>query len=570
MLTGGPKSEGQTSEEYESQEARLKEWFQAGVTAARVGRLQQARSHLRRVIAHDPHNEEAWLWLAGVADDPQESLACLAQVLTINPRNKHAKAGIRWARAKLVEERRASTSYPTDGVAFPTVATAPSPLVPREAASISEKVSFRRAMSLAVVASAIFGAAAGWAVWEPTISTYPVWLMLAAPLVGLIVVLIGLLNYDLLVLTTFCLIGFVRVEPAPFDLLVVVLLGVGLLTGRLRWPSSKQGTVVQIGLWGLTVTNMLSTVGVIPIYDSLRFLSITLYLLALFCFVRMYATEPHAVRIVLVGYLMSAVINVLAVVLGFLGVSLPVPVVVFSIRGIGFFKDPNVYAPFVIVAALWIGDQAVQRSSSFTRTGPLLLLVGLLGAGATLSLSRAAWINLALGGFLYFVLLLRGGPRTHIARAFVLAMAVVLAAIFAVQFLGLGDVIARRARFQIYDTMRFRIQRGGLLAALSHPLGVGPGGWRNAHSLYVRTLAEHGVLGLTALGVLIGGLVVPLARRALQEPARNQVLPDRVLLACIGGQLVNSLVIDSIHWRHLWVILGLAWASLEMQRGEKQ
>jgi hypothetical protein len=34
--------------------------------------------------------------------------------------------------------------------------------------------------------------------------------------------------------------------------------------------------------------------------------------------------------------------------------------------------------------------------------------------------------------------------------------------------------------------------------------------------------------------------------------------------------LVNSLVIDSIHWRHLWVVLGLAWASLEMQRGEKQ
>ena len=85
----------------------------------------------------------------------------------------------------------------------------------------------------------------------------------------------------------------------------------------------------------------------------------------------------------------------------------------------------------------------------------------------------------------------------------------------------------------------------------------------------MRTLAEHGVLGLTALGLLIGGLVLPLARRALREPARNQVLPDRVLLACIGGQLVNSLVIDSIHWRHLWVVFGLAWASLETPRGER-
>ena len=109
MPTGDPKSAGQTLAEYESQEARLKEWFQAGVSAARAGRLQQARSHMRRVTAHDPQNEEAWLWLAGVADDPQETLACLAQALTINPRNEHAKAAIRWARAKLVEESRLPT-----------------------------------------------------------------------------------------------------------------------------------------------------------------------------------------------------------------------------------------------------------------------------------------------------------------------------------------------------------------------------------------------------------------------------------------------------------------------------
>jgi tetratricopeptide (TPR) repeat protein len=143
MPIGGPKSEGQTSAEYESQEGRLKEWFQAGVAAARAGRLQQARSHLRRVTAYDPQNEEAWLWLAGVADDPQETLACLAQALTINPRNEHAKAAIRWARAKLVEESRASSFYPTDGVASPTVATTPSPPVSRRAAPVSKGVSLR-------------------------------------------------------------------------------------------------------------------------------------------------------------------------------------------------------------------------------------------------------------------------------------------------------------------------------------------------------------------------------------------------------------------------------------------
>jgi hypothetical protein len=93
-------------------------------------------------------------------------------------------------------------------------------------------------------------------------------------------------------------------------------------------------------------------------------------------------------------------------------------------------------------------------------------------------------------------------------------------------------------------------------------LGVGPGGWPTAHSLYAKTLAEHGVLGVSALALLIGALVVPLAQRALREPAANTVLPAALLLALIVGQLGNSFVIDTIHWRHFWMLLGLAWALL--------
>jgi hypothetical protein len=383
---------------------------------------------------------------------------------------------------------------------------------------------------------------------------------------GLIVLLIGLLNYNLLVLIVFCLIGFVRFEPAPFDLLVVLLLAMGVLTGRLRWPSSKQGAVVQIGLWGLIVTNLLSTVGVLnQISHHARFLGITLYLLATFCFVRMYATTPHAMRIVLVGYTVSAALSALLVVLAFLGFNLPFSVINLFGRGTGFFKDGNVYGPFVVVAALWVGDQFIQRPFSFARTGPLLLLTGLLGAGALLSFSRAAWISLAVSGLIYFVFLLRGAGRTHITRFFVLAAAIVLLAVFLPQFLGLDDFVERRWNLHVYDDLRFDIQRRGVLVGLSSPAGVGPGGWPHAHSLYVRTLAEQGVLGLTALVVLLGGLAVPLARGAWRGSAEYRILPSRVLLALILGQMVNSVVIDSIHWRHLWVLLGLAWAYLDMQ-----
>ncbi|MGC9336220.1 MAG: hypothetical protein ACP5JJ_18925 [Anaerolineae bacterium] len=418
---------------------------------------------------------------------------------------------------------------------------------------------------IAILAGALLGTAAGWATWQLPPTAYPTWLFIAAPLVGMVILLIGVLNYDLLALIAFSTVGFVWFEPAPFDVLLVVLLGLGLLTGRLRWPSSKRSTLVHIGLWGLVVTNLLSGVVLVPIHRNLRFLAITLYVLALFCFVRMYVVDRHSARTVLTGYLVSAVLNVMAVLLGLAGADIPIPVVRFSIRGAGFFKDPNVYGPFVLLAALWVADQYIRRSWSVTRAGALLLLTGLLGAGAMLSMSRAVWINLAFSGLLYGALMLRRAPRTDTARLSVLALVVVLLALVALQFWGLDQVLWRPWKLYDYDYPRFAIQRRGIVAALTLPIGVGPGGWPNAHSLYVRTLAEHGVLGLASLGLLVGALVIPLAHHAWHKRPNEGILSIAVLVASIGGQLINSLVIDSIHWRHLWILLGLAWSALETE-----
>ena len=424
--------------------------------------------------------------------------------------------------------------------------------------------------SLAVLASALFGAAFSWETWQLSSRGFPVSLALAAPVAGLLVLLLGFLNYDWLVLLTFSIIGFVRFEPAPFDLLFFVMLAIGLLNGRLRWHSSRYDSVVLIGLWAFIAINILSTAGVVPIGHSLRFLAITLYMLVLFVFIRMYAVEPRAMRYLLVGYTMSALITAVLVVLSFIGFSFPIPVLAFGIRSVGFFKDPNVYGPFGVVAALWVADQVVRGKWSFNRTAPLLFIMTVLGAAAVLSLSRGAWLNMALAGGLYFVLMLRGSGRAHFSRFLTLGIAVLVVGVLVFQFLGLGDAVASRSGYHAYDEERFDTQWRGLLAGLSYPFGVGPGGWPTAHSLYAKTLAEHGVLGVTALAVLIGALVVPLAQRALQEPAANTVLPAALLLALIVGQLANSFVIDTIHWRHFWMLLGLAWALLAFQESEEK
>jgi len=38
------------------------------------------------------------------------------------------------------------------------------------------------------------------------------------------------------------------------------------------------------------------------------------------------------------------------------------------------------------------------------------------------------------------------------------------------------------------------------------------------------------------------------------------------VFACICGHLVNSFVIDTVHWRHIWFIYGLPWVSAPLYR----
>jgi hypothetical protein len=417
------------------------------------------------------------------------------------------------------------------------------------------------------MASALAGVSIGLALFELAKRGYPTWLGLVAPLVGLLIVLFTLLDFDRAVFLTFALIGFVRIEPAPFDVLLVLVLGIGLLTGRLRYPLPKQARGVQIGLWGLAVANLLSAVGTVPIGHSLRFLVITLYGLALLVFVRMYAVTPAAIRVVVNGYVASAVASVLLVWLGLLDVGPAAQLFTQfdRLRVQAFFKDANVFGPFLILPILLMADRAAQRSFSWSYTIPRMLLVALLSSGVAFSFSRGAWVNLMVSGFLYVVLISRLASRRQVMILVCSVVIICLVAMVLIQALGLGSFALQRWSLKSYDRQRFETQMGGVIAGLSHLAGVGPGRWPNAHSLYARTLAEQGVLGLAALAILIVSLLWDVARRVWYEPLRGEALPARVLLPCLIGQLVNSFVIDSIHWRHLWVIFGLAWAVPETQ-----
>jgi CheY-like chemotaxis protein len=68
--------------------ARLK----VGVAAAKAHKNDRARVLLNAVIAAEPENELAWMWLANIAESPAEAATCLEKVLVVNPDNDLARS----------------------------------------------------------------------------------------------------------------------------------------------------------------------------------------------------------------------------------------------------------------------------------------------------------------------------------------------------------------------------------------------------------------------------------------------------------------------------------------------
>jgi len=67
-----------------------------GIAAAKAGNKEEAEQILREVVAREPQNERAWLWLSAVVEGVDEQRACLQRVLEINPTNAFARSGLRF------------------------------------------------------------------------------------------------------------------------------------------------------------------------------------------------------------------------------------------------------------------------------------------------------------------------------------------------------------------------------------------------------------------------------------------------------------------------------------------
>jgi hypothetical protein len=416
-------------------------------------------------------------------------------------------------------------------------------------------------LAASVAASSALGLATGTALAEAAPPTG----FVVAVAVGLLGTLaLALARFDLAVFLGFALLGAVRVEPAPTDVVLGVAIALAAVTGRFRLERAPRAAVSLVVAF--VALNLLASVNVIEPGRAVAFSAITLYLCVFALWLPSYAESERHTRILVRGYLLAAIISA-ALALAALQLSIPGrDLFVSGPRGMALFKDPNVFGPFLIPAALLLIEELVTPRLLRARTLTKFALLLLLGAGVVFSFSRAAWLNLAVSvSALLFVLLLRRGGSARALRLVVL-LAVAGAAVAGVAAVTQStQYLHQRAGLQSYDVERFHAQRVGLHLAETYPIGIGPGQFEtlpviSAHSTYVRALAEEGLVGFAVLMALFLATLGWAAGNVLRGGATSGI-GSATLLAAWCGLLVNGFFIDTIHWRHLWLVAGLIWAA---------
>ena len=363
--------------------------------------------------------------------------------------------------------------------------------------------------------------------------------------------------------------SFVQHEPAPYDLL--------LLSGMLLFVLSGQNIPAKLAWPALSIVVLIFGYFIGALFaqyqrDAFLYIGTSTYLsVSLIFFAALVWRSPERTVPMIAGGLVIA--SAFAAGLGIAGYFGLVPnAESFAIygRATGAFKDPNVFGPSLIFPALYLVQRMMtRRAAELVWSFPLLmtLLVALF-----LSFSRGAWMNFVASALVYWIVAWATGTLQVRRRLFGLGLIMILAATLGIAWIlsfdGVRGLFMQRfALSQDYDGGtggRFDNMYDAFLMAMRYPLGIGPDQWPHIspsnlmpHNIYVNVLVSGGVISFIGFASLtIMTLSIGFRGIARNAPMAGVLI---VAVATFAGHALEGIIIDSNHWRHLYVVIGLIW-----------
>lgn len=388
-------------------------------------------------------------------------------------------------------------------------------------------------------------------------------------LIGLVVIALVAWVRPLLIATlAFALLAVVKFEPAPVDVVFATLMGVSLVTANVR---PHVPVVIEGILIALVVVTIASSINAVDMIRAITYGGITLYLVLLALWLTWFFANERATRLAVLAYITMAGLSAAAVIAALYGHVPGGDILLFDpSRGQGLFKDPNVYAAFLVPATAIVFEEIGRPALLPPRRLLTVPLFVVLSGGVVVGFSRAAWLNLALAvATIVVVSALRHGGLRVALRA-VAALTIAAVAGFGLLWVtGSLTFLQERSRIETYDKDRFGAQNAAFHRMTEHVLGHGPGQVEanlnlSTHSLFARSAFEQGLPGLV-LVVLLMLTTLVYAVVYTRRNGRLHGIGSAALLGAWLGMVANSFFIDTIHWRHLYVVAALIWAGYMLQ-----
>lgn len=361
--------------------------------------------------------------------------------------------------------------------------------------------------------------------------------------------------------------AIVLIEPSPYEFATLLAIAVFLATGL----SLRAAFLPPIAL--LILINLGYSISAADLMSQNRifmWVMTSWYMAVTAVFFAMALSEDTAERFAALGrgLILSALIATALGLVGYFGIAGRDRFTLYS-RLSGTFKDPNVYGAFVILPALLALQSVVADPPRKALRNAIIFVF--LSVGLLLAFSRAAWGLLVVTSAIMLALMVLTDPTRAGRRRIIVTTAIAIAALAVVIAVLLSldqvqDLFRERATLgQSYDEGRFgRFGRHvlGAQLALDVPFGIGPLQFskyfpEDVHNSYLNAFMSGGWLAGVCYPALIFSTVIIGARYLfVRTPWQRAYL---AVFATFVGTVGESFIIDTDHWRHYFMLLGLMW-----------
>lgn len=365
--------------------------------------------------------------------------------------------------------------------------------------------------------------------------------------------------------------GFVFFEPAPYELAVIPVLAVWFASGlTLR----RSFLPLIFLLFCFICGGAISATQRADIANSFFYIIVTGFLATTsIFFAAIVAQRPQErLRIIFNAYIIAAIVGASIGILAYFGLFPNADTFTFGGRARGPFQDPNVFAPFLVLPAVFLLRRVLVTplaQSLWSFLGLVILVMAIF-----LAFSRAAW-GLALLAFTSMILIIYVTSATQSLRNKVSAMSVFMGfgfvglLLIALSFDAVATLFDERARLvQSYDSAQFgRFARYSyaLEWIMQGPLGYGFGKSRetfgeDTHNVYIKAFLVYGWLGGIAYLTLVA-TTLGVGFKHLFKDRPWQAYFQTAYIVIFGHAFVG-LVVDIDRWRHLYLIYGIVWGMI--------